>query len=505
MHTRRHFLAATVGAGLTPLIWPAHSGAADGRPAFDFETVKEEARKLAAAPFNGDFPALPDPLRELDYEQYGEIRFDPGRALWKGQCLFEAQFFHRGFRFDRPVALHTVENGLTQTIAYDKTMFDYGGHGFRDELPSDLGFAGFRLHYPVNTPAYADEVAVFLGASYFRLLGRDQHFGASARGLAIDTAMPSGEEFPFFRAFWLEKPAPDASAVTFYALLDSESCAGAYRFAIYPGEATVQHVEATLFPRDDIQKPGIAPLTSMFMFGENGGGDRRDYRPEVHDSDGLLVNASNGEWIWRPLTNPRQLQVSAFLDQATPRGFGLMQRDRAFTNYQDLDLEYQKRPSFWVEPLGDWGPGRIELVEIPSDDENNDNIVAYWVPERPVKAGEPFSFAYRLHADKGGAQRPPSARAIATRIDRRREKAGFIVDFEGGELPSLAADQPVEATVTAATGKIRNTVVRKNRETGGWRVAFDFRDEDAAAADLRCFLHMRGAALSETWSYLWKP
>ncbi len=505
MYTRRHFLAATVGAGLAPLIWPAHGKAADGAAAFDFETVKDQARQLAATPYDGDFPALPDILSDLAYEQYGEIRFDPGRSQWNGECLFQAQFFHRGFRFDRPVALHTVENGLTRTVAYDRNMFDYGPHGFEDELPPDLGFAGFRLHYPVNTPAYADEVAVFLGASYFRLLGRNQHFGPSARGLAIDTAMPSGEEFPYFRAFWLEKPAANATSITLYALLDSESCAGAYKFVLRPGGTTEMDIEATLFPRDDIRKPGIAPLTSMYLFGENSGRNPRDFRPEVHDSDGLLVNASNGEWIWRPLTNPRQLQVSAFLDRATPRGFGLMQRDRDFANYQDLDLEYQKRPSLWVEPLGDWGPGRIELVEIPSDDENNDNIVAYWVPERPVTAGEPISVAYRLHAEKSDSRRPPSAKAIATRMDSRGEKTGFIVDFEGGELPSLAAAQPVEATVSAATGKIRNTVVRKNRETGGWRVAFDFRPEDDTAVDLRCFLHLRGAALSETWSYLWKP
>ena len=83
-----------------------------------------------------------------------------------------------------------------------------------------------------------------------RASARDQVFGLSARGLAIDTAESWGEEFPWFREFWLVTPAPNAKELTIYALLDSPRVTGAYRFAVEPGEQTRVDVECRLFLRE---------------------------------------------------------------------------------------------------------------------------------------------------------------------------------------------------------------------------------------------------------------
>ncbi len=507
MLPRRQLLRAGLAAG-SAILWPAGAlrRAAAAEPPFGLEQLRERARALAAQPFVEPDDRLPAALRELDAARYHALRFRPERALWRGETLFEVQLLHRGHHFARRVPVHLIEDAAPRTPAFDPALFDYAHSGLEAPPEGDLGFAGFRLHYPLHRPDYADDLMVFLGASYFRVLGRNQHYGISARGLAIDTALPGGEEFPFFRAFWLEKPAPGATRMTLFALLDSPSVTGAYRFAVAPGAATAVEVTATLYPRREIAKLGIAPLTSMFLFGETRSRRFDDHRPEVHDSDGLLLHGASGEWIWRPLTNPAALQVSAYLDENL-RGFGLLQRDRAFASYQDLDMEYHRRPSLWVEPSRDWGPGQVELVEIPSDSEVNDNVVAYWVPRRAAVPGEALDFAYRLHCHLDHPLRPPGGRVEATRLGDAPGSEGerlFVVDFAGGELAGLAAAQPVGAGVTASAGRIDSVAVRKNPETGGWRLSFLYRPETARAADLRAYLRLRGDALTETWSFLWK-
>lgn len=511
---RRRLLAGAAGMAAAALAGPPPLLARDvaATPAFDIELVKQRARALAAKRFDDGRERLPHDLKALSYDQYREIRFRPERALWRGDGLFQVQFFHRGYIFDRPVRINLLDEGGPRPVASPAGLFDVGGNRFDPPPPDGLGFAGFRLHHPLHRPDYFDEFAVFLGASYFRLLGREQHFGLSARGLAIDTALPRGEEFPFFREFWLRRPPPDATAMTLYALLDSESATGAYRFVLRPGSTTEVDVSVSIYPRRDIAKLGIAPLTSMFMFGENHGRRFADYRPEVHDSDGLLMHAGHGEWIWRPLRNPRAVRVSAFLDR-NPRGFGLMQRDRDFASYQDLEMNYQRRPSLWVEPAGDWGAGRVELVEIPSDSEVNDNIVAYWVPAAPALAGRPVEVGYRLHASGTVGAMPPRGRTVATRWGLARHAghpnpapAGlrrFSIDFAGGDLPLLRPAQPVHAVVSASAGEIRNTRAYRNAAIGGWRALFDFLPDGDRSADLRCFLRLRDDVLTETWSYLW--
>lgn len=471
--------------------------------AFGFEDVSRRAQQLAAKSYKAPDAKLPAALRELSYDAYRDIRFRPDRALWRGKLPFEVQFFHPGFLFQQAVALRLVTAQGVRDVKFDPEAFDYGRTAIDRKDLRKLGYAGFRIHYPLNRADYKDEVAVFLGASYLRAVGRHAGYGLSARGLAVDTALPSGEEFPSFREFWLEWPAPDSRELVVYALLDSRRVTGAYRFVIRPGEATTMDVRARLFLRDAVGKLGVAPLTSMFFFGENQAAPRDDYRPEVHDSDGLLVAAADGEWLWRPLVNPKRLLVTSF-EMPAPRGFGLLQRDRAFARYEDLESRFERRPSAWVEPLGDWGAGRVELVQIPTADEFNDNIVAFWVPDRMPAPGAPLDLAYRLSwqlSDIGPLGRVTQTRRGAAGEDVTR----FVVDFDGGALDRLprGAQAALEAWCGAG-GELVEQRAYRNDATGGWRAVLLVRRADRdEPLELRAALRGADGPLSETWSYVW--
>ena len=319
-------------------------------PSFGYEDVEKNARLLAQKPFE-ETKKIPAFLSKLSFDQWRDIRFKPEKALWRDDKLpFQIQFVHPGFLYEHAVSMNVVESGEVKPIPFSPDLFHYGMNEFKEKVPKDLGFAGFRLHYPLNTSNYYDEVAVFLGASYFRAVGRKEHFGLSGRAVAIDTAMESGEEFPYFKEFWFVRPHKESGSITILALLDSPSLTGAYQFRIQPGKATLMNVEATLFLRKEVKKLGLAPLTSMFFYGENTNiRPVDDFRPEVHDSDGLLINGSTGEWIWRPLIDPKRLLVTSF-QLNDPKGFGLFQQDLNFDHYQDLALDYQSRPSAWVIP-----------------------------------------------------------------------------------------------------------------------------------------------------------
>jgi glucans biosynthesis protein len=304
--------------------------------------------------------------------------------------------------------VNVITGKKSKPLTFSPSQFDYGRNDFASKVPQSLGYAGLRLHAPFKTPKYYDEVIVFLGATYFRAVGRDQVFGLSARGIAIDTALSSGEEFPYFREFWVQTPnAKDKEAVV-YAVLDSPSLTGAYKFTVTPGEQTTVETQGRLFLRKQPEKIGFAPLTSMFYHGENTTRPFDDFRPEVHDSDGLLIYGGNGEWLWRPLDNPEKLEVSSFRTPAL-RGFGLVQRDRDFKSYEDLETRPDLRPSTWVVPYGDWGSGHVELIEIPTKSDANDNIVAYWVPDQQPTMGEPYDFGYTLSWYGDDPKRPPTA------------------------------------------------------------------------------------------------
>ncbi len=374
--------------------------------AFGFNDVAVRAKQLATKPYQAPTETLPRQLRELRYDQYREIRFKSDQAYWRRDKLpFELGFFHEGSYYDQPVKINEVSPAGVREIRFDPRLFDYGPVKLDAKQLQHLGFAGFRVHYAMNTPKYKDEVIVFLGASYFRAIGKNQVYGLSARGLAIDTALNSGEEFPRFTDFWIERPAANAKELTVYALLNSRRATGAYRFVIKPGTDTVVDVKAQVYMRENVSKLAIAPLTSMFFFGENQPAANLDFRPEVHDSDGLSVLSGTGEWIWRPLTNPKRLLVSSF-STTNPGGFGLMQRDRAFSSYEEIGDRYEQRPSTWIEPVGKWGAGRVELVQIPTPDETNDNVVAYWVPEtQPDRQRAVHEDQRRRDADLPGRER----------------------------------------------------------------------------------------------------
>ncbi|HUH93153.1 MAG TPA: glucan biosynthesis protein G [Casimicrobiaceae bacterium] len=480
--------------------------------AFDFEEVAHRAQQLAAQPYRPQKVELPKELQGIDYDHYRDIRFRPDRMLWRDAKLpFEIAFFHMGLYFDQPVRVNEIDGNTVRQVRFDPSMFDYGSNRFDPQRMSGLGFAGFRVHYALNTPKYKDEVLVFLGASYFRALGKGQVYGISARGLAIDTGLASGEEFPRFVEFWLERPAANASELTIYALLDSRRASGAYRFVLRPGTETAMDIRERLFLRENVSRLGIAPLTTMYFFGENQPSKRDDYRPEVHDSDGLSIHSGTGEWIWRPLVNPKRLLVTSFA-LTNPVGFGLMQRDRDFEHYEDLEARYDLRPSAWVQPKGKWGAGRVELVEIPSPDETNDNIVAYWVPEVSPAPGVPLDLEYRLLWQGENMTRPPSAWVSQTRRGRGYTRnddgsIGMVVDFEGPALRKLPADTTVEGDVTVdANAKVREVLTQRNDVTGGWRLVLRFARVDAAKPlELRAYLRTRTGTLSETWSYVLPP
>jgi glucans biosynthesis protein len=489
--------------------------------AFSWDQLVAEARQLSTEPWRMPGDQRPGAVAALTWDQYNAIRFNPDHALWADADLpFQAQFFHLGIFFRVAVQIFEVSGDRAWPIQYDPAMFDYGPTRFDPPLPKDLGFAGFRLHFHTN---FKQDVVVFQGASYFRATDSQSHYGLSARGLAIDTGLPKPEEFPLFTKFWLVRPEASDNAMTVYALLESESVTGAYRFDIAPGGTTVMDIQCRLFTRKAIERLGLAPLTSMFQFGENDHRVADDWRQEIHDNDGLSMWTGRGEWIWRPLVNPPQLRVSWFQDE-NPKGFGLLQRDRDFDHYQDEGAQYERRPSAWIEPGGDWGKGAVQLVEIPTADETFDNIVAFWNPAEPVQAGAEIELAYKLYWCVEPPVRSDLAKCIATRTGKggiighpsKPPMRKFVVDFAGGDLPLLPKGAPVEPIITLSRGRIEHLTALDGRiqisplarpvpEIGGWRITFDLSWEGTDPIDIRMFLKIGPTTLTETWLYQWSP
>ncbi|MEW6166939.1 MAG: glucan biosynthesis protein G [Pseudomonadota bacterium] len=479
---------------------------------FGLDDVAERARELAKKNYRAPDNELPDSLARLSYDDYRKIRFRPEHAIWRNTKLpFELQLLHVGMRYDRGIKLNLATQHGVQPIRFRPELFDYGDTGVDPGALEALDFAGFRVHYPLNREDYKDEVLVFHGATYFRALGRGQRYGLSARGLAVDTGELSGEEFPQFTEFWIEWPRPQDHELRIYALLDSPRLTGAYRFELKPGESTRVRVTERLFFRSDIAKLGIAPLTSMYLFGENQLQQREDYRPEVHDSDGLMVH-NGDEWLWRPLVNPRRLFMTSFGARRL-NGFGLMQRDRRFAHYEDLESRYELRPSAWIEPRGDWGKGRVELVTIPTPDETNDNIVAYWVPERAPRSGDAVEYSYDLFWQMHEETLPPLARVTQTRRGHGWLPGGsddslrFHLDFEGGPLAELPPDTtPVAGIWIGDGGELLERQLYRNDVTGGWRLSMRVRRTDETRPlEMRAILRHGEDTLSETWAYALPP
>jgi glucans biosynthesis protein len=501
--------AAQSAAGGSPAI--AANGPAQP---FDFAWLKGQAHYLASNVYQDAKDAVPPAMAKLGYDQYQSIRFRTDHSLWSDAgSAFRLQFFHVGRTFNAPVHLYEVVDAQAREILYDPAMFEWDKSGIDPATMKDhAGFAGFRVQFVTNWRA---DVAAFLGAAYFRAVGSDtRQYGLSARALAVDTAFARPEEFPRFTSFWFERPAKDSGTMTLYALLDSPSIAGALRMQISPGGTLVMNIDTALYPRKPIERLGIAPLTSMFFYGENDRRAANDWRPEIHDSDGVSMWTGAGEWIWRPLINPAQLHFNSYADD-NPRGFGLLQRDRNFDHYQDDGVYYDKRPSLWVEPKNGWGKGAVQLVEIPTVDETFDNIVAFWNPLDKPKPGQELLFSYRLYWGTRMPYGSPLATTLATRtgiggtvgVKRQYYSWHFAVDFAGGELGALAKDAPVEAVITTSRGQTEHVTAHYVEEFNGYRALFDVKpmDDTVQPIDLRLYLRVDGTPLTETWIYQWTP
>jgi periplasmic glucans biosynthesis protein len=482
---------------------------------FSFDLLKEMARTLARAPYVGPARPAPEIVAKIDYAAWGKITFDVDQALYAqgpGRC--PVSFFHLGTYFQKSVEMNVVEAGQAREIIYDPSCFAMPADSPARQLPSDAGFAGLRVQEARDGALdwRTNDWVAFLGSDYFRTIGELHQYGPSSRAVALDVAVAGkAEEFPDFTKIYIDESGPK-DGLTVYALLEGPSIVGACKFAITRGKGVIMDIDETLFLRADIARFGVAPLTSMHWFSETVKPTAVDWRPEVRDSDGLAMWTDAGERLWRPLNDPSSTIVSSFIDD-NPHGFGLMQRDRVFDHYLD-GVFYGRRPSLWVEPKGAWGKGAIELVEIPTDDEINDNIVAMWVPEKPAKAGAEVDLAYRLY---WLAEEPfPSdlARCVATRLGDGGEPGNprpkgvrkFVVEFLGGPLADLPYAVKPEPVLWASRGTFSYvfTEAVPDDVPGHWRAEFDL-TVTGDPVEMRLFLRAGAKALSETWLYQYHP
>ncbi|KXS56087.1 MAG: hypothetical protein AMR96_04535 [Candidatus Adiutrix intracellularis] len=456
-------------------------------PGFTFIEVKKLARNLAARAYVKPDNQTAKFLSSFSEDQWKGITLKDENKLWGGENLpFEVGFFHPGFIFDHTVTLYVIDNGQVHPVVFNRSYFNYLDPGLEEKIGSRiLNFAGFRLYFPINGPNNKEEFAAFLGATHFRALARHATYGLTARGLILNPATAGGEEFPYFLKFWLVKPTPQATSMTIYALMDSPSLSGAYSFVITPGTATIMDVSVRLYPRVGVmwpQKVGVAALSGMYLFSEKENGSRTDWRPEVHSADNLLVSTWSKAWFSRPLKNPERLKINEF-NLEHPRGFGLVQRDDNFDHYQDITARFDRRSWLWIEPKEDWSRGRLELIEIPSTQEIHDNILAFWIPERPL-AGEDFpadtslAFDYRLYWMAPGITPHQLGRVVSTRLLQlpERETIQLNIDFENEELKAIPAEIGLASQVeTNAEYPILEKSLLKNPVTGGWRLELKIR------------------------------
>ena len=519
---RRAVLKAFALSAMAGLVSGGRADAAEdalklGEPvAFGFDRLKEMAKRLAGEAFIGPARPAPDIVTKIDYDAWGKIGYDPDHALMADERL-PVTFFHLGKYFQKSVAMHVVEDGRAREIIYDPSYFHMPQDSVARQLPQGAGFAGFRIQEPRDGTLdwRRNDWVAFLGGAYFRAIGELYQYGLSARGLAVDTAVATKpEEFPDFTKFYIEKPEA-ADTVTVYALLDGPSVTGAYKFVLARGRGVVMDIEQTVFLRKPVVRFGLAPLTSMYWFSETLKPTAIDWRPEVHDSDGLAMWTGAGEHLWRPLNNPPHIIASAFSDE-NPKGFGLLQRDRRFDHYED-GVFYEKRPSAWVEPRGPWGRGTVQLIELPTDDEIHDNIVVVWVPDKPPQPGDRIDLAYKLHWLADEPYPTDLARVVATRLGnggqpgqvRPKGVRKFVVEFLGGPLAGLPAGTKPEMAVQAARGSLagyRLVEPVPDGVAGHWRAEFDLADVHGTdPVELRLQLTIDGKVATETWLYQYLP
>ncbi len=490
---------------LSDLVSSAHA-ARGRRSAFSEQWLQQYALNLAKKKYKAPRNDLPSNYKKLDYSTYRDIRFNPEKAIWKKDRLpFQMQLFHTGFLYKHNLDIYIVDQKQAKRLDYSTRYFNFGKLAPQPKPKNKGGFSGFRIHSQINNNKVFDEFCLFQGASYFRAVARDQAYGLSARGLAINTGQPSGEEFPNFTSFWIVRPTRNATDITVYALLDSPSVVGIYKFVISPGRNTMMKVSSTLYPRKKMSYVGIAPLTSMYMHGPGSRQRFDDFRPRVHDSEGLHILNGKGELIWRPLINPKGLQFSSFLDD-NPKGFGLIQRNRDFDKYEDLEAQYEKRPSLWVHPDGDWGEGSVQLIEIPTQQEIHDNIVAFWKPKQTMMPGQMYTYNYTLSWCQGPDENREKAYIYQSRVGKSLadETRQFVVEYKLPTGTEFNLNKNLKADVSASAGKISDVVLQENSKIGGVRLSFQYDPNSTKYADLRSILLLNDKPVSEVWVYRWE-
>ena len=475
---------------------------------FTFEDLKALAKASAAEPYSAPVVPAPELIEKIGYDQHWRIRFKEDKSLYPDGKKAPVQFFYPGRYFPEPVKMYIRDDeNLVSDVPFNNDYFDMPADSPAHDLPEGFGFAGFRIMRPGMKPDWVS----FLGASYFRTDGPEGQYGLSARGIAINTGMNQPEEFPRFSAFWLGPAEKRGESLSVWALLDGPSVAGAYRFGLAKdnkkAKGHVTSVSAHLYMRADVERLGIAPLTSMYWYSERDKTIAKDWRPEIHDSDGLAIHTGSDQHIWRPLNNPKSVSTNSFMDE-NPKGFGLIQRDRDFDNYQDDGVFYDKRSSAWIKPIGDWGRGAVQLVEIPTVDETFDNIVAYWVPEKPALKGDEFHFSYDIE------WRPldPKSKKLASVVSTRQGIGGIpgqpipegvdkmVVDFEGPILKGLDRDSNVKPVIEASNGEIIEPIgVYPVVGTDHWRLTFDYKQANNDPVNIRAYLTKGDEIITETW------
>ncbi len=493
-------LAFALLLSLTGWAFGAVASAAD----FNMRTVESKAQALVDKHYNPKPLPIPAFLKNLSPEQYSQIQ--DTKPLWQnGNTPFQAQFYLPGSWFHQPEVIREVVNGKVRPIPFNLGDFSFGNLKVPADLPSDLGYAGFRLLAPLNTPPYYNEFISFLGATYFRAVGKHAVYGTSARGLGIDTAQPSGEIFPYFKEIWLEKPQAGAQDMVVYALMDSSVATGAYRFTIHPGDSTTVQVQATIYLRKPVQVLELAPLTSMYWHGHGRGITAGDWHPAQHDSSDLVMANGNGEWLTRPIDNPLQIQTTTY-SMDHPVGFGLIQEDRDFSAYQGIETQYQRRPSVWVQPVGDWGKGQVRLVELPTNNRDMDNIDVFWVPDQEPAPKTPLHFAYNLRFFLDNHGLIPLAHPVGTYLGDDPKTAGartVVIDFGGGALTKLPGNMPIKAHLTAENGaRILSQKLEWDAKDHFWRVIAVIQPQTASPSNVRCYLTLDNQVMTNTWTYL---
>ncbi len=512
MYQRRDVLKFALGGVIAPAAIIDIFGTAsaqDAGEAFDPASVVEMARQLAAKPYRAPTAELPEPFANLSYEQYAGIKHRPERAIWAvAETGFALEPLHRGNVFSTPMQINLVSDGHSRRVPYDPARYDLGKLTPPAEA-REIGFSGVRIMQAVGNGKFR-ELGIFQGASVFRSLTSGQTPGVMARGLAIKTADPKGEEFPLFRALWIERPTIATRTLVIHAVLDSDSVAGAYRFTIRPGDATIIDIECTLFPRVALDHVGLGAMQAAYLYGPM---DRRrgdDIRPGIYEATGLQMLNGKDEWLWRPISNREALQISAFVDD-NPKGFGFLQRDRHFDRFQDDEQHWETKPSLWVEPLGDWGPGYVTLVEIPADSQVNQNMIAYWRPKAALAAGSEVNFAFRQFWCWSPPERPPLAMTRLSRSGRvqnapaNARRRRFLVEFGGENLKNATLLNELTVSLSASPGAAGNVRRYTDAEKGTFRVSFDIDAGGESQSELRLSLEAQGKPVSETWLYRWTP